>query len=442
MVDVSNKDRTSDSSAAYTDDAPRFGSRRLHSPEALKILENGKIRRQMLSSRGKESPDLTPIDCAATVDSDASTADTPSLSYSFDSSPDITSRPRRSVSNTFHAQVSASSARLSRVHPAVRGEEQARIEQLLANGPPTRAPPSTSQFTAPLQTIKSEAVLPIDADGFKDVFKDDNEEEVSRTLTQLEGKGSPPKLHVDQQTLQCMFGHLKRGQEHPGDRASGLNRNAAAAEKFLAKESQRTIEQDAIARKSAQHIVRQVAAPGHQHSDSTITHTGTAISKWSDSTPSDNPYPRPSEDVFGGRQLASQARVHPSRASRSSSKEMVSIGFPSTIAAKPEVPAPAEDDDADAGTVPSRRSSTTLGKRKPGSVRDARAGLLPATPSFARPTTATQYKRAAKVPVPKGTSPPESVERGRTVSAGKSQPETGRAKVESPKHKGSNSSHN
>lgn len=418
MIEL-NRSRTSNASSDQASTPPQFGNRRLVSPGALQILENGTRRRQMLQYGRQTSSNDVRSERPATSGSEASTAPTPSLTYSFGTSPDLT---LPSSPEPFVPEVRKSTALNS--NPPGRGfAAPVHRSGNLQLGPPftmpgqdtesdtfdnsgsmlLRAPPSTSPFTPPLQTIHSQALLPTREADSND---DSDEDELARTLSHLEGKSNVPSPDVNKQTLNKMFGHLKLGQDGADRNKDTFHQNAAAAEKYLAMNEAADAEPQAVGGSDDTTKIQHVAPATTNHQ----IHQP-ALSKWSNSTPSDNAASQPSTDttaqsaVTGLRPLGSPPVAR---------KDNASIGYPSTTPATDGRGTP-----ADSPTVPARQSFTMLDVRKPGSVRKARENMQATTPSFARPTQAAQSKRASRQPTPhsKTLIGPETVERGRQVSA-------------------------
>ena len=434
MVDV-KRDQYSESPLARTSGTPTFGSRRLASPDALKILENGKMRRQMQHTARNETPAGLHCGRASATESDDTTADTPSLSYSLTSSPEAPSAPTSSE-NTLHSKSSRNgeqatpsniltSLQTTPEQNAAEPQHQFRYNdnvnhnmlggEMLA---PIRPPPSTSPFTVPLQTIPSEAVLSV---GPADLDEEANDQWV-QALSQLEGKGSPPKTDVDHQILQQMFGHLKRGHDKSNHNSTAFHQNAAAAEKFLAMRASNASGTETRNLATTAGSTDDVTHGAERELDeiASTTKKQIMISKWSNSTPSDKVSP-PSQGLCPEPQNSETTEATSQSRRRSSSKELVSIGYPSRIPGRTGTTDVAGTEDAAAiASIPSRRSSPTLSKRRPGSVRAAREGLQATTASFARTTASAESRKTAKPPTPgtRAFSIPEPAQRGRVVSAG------------------------
>jgi hypothetical protein len=277
------------------------------------------------------------------------------------------------------------------------------------------APPQTSPFVAPLETIPSEAFLSVDAND----LNDEGREELIKTLSHLEGKGSPPKFDVDNETLLQMFGHLKKGLERNPHNSVAFAQNAAAAEKFLAMRGSSILEvkglgddrgcaHDSKAR-SSQTLQDDLPAP-------TANKRQTIVSKWSTSTPSDKALSPPSDDIGS---VLQHPTIPKPRAKTPSLQEPVSIGYPSRIPSRISTPAMQTGDDAaTVANIPSRRSSPALSKRKPGSVRAAREGLQVTNASFARTTASAESRKTLRTPnsSTRAFSIPDASQRGRMTT--------------------------
>ena len=281
------------------------------------------------------------------------------------------------------------------------------------------APPQTSPFVAPLETIPSEAFLSVDANA----LNDEGREELIKTLSHLEGKGSPPKFDVDNETLLHMFGHLKKGLERNPHNSAAFAQNAAAAEKFLAMRGSSILEVKGLGddRGSARHSKDRISQ-ALQEGDPTAAadKKQTIVSKWSDSTPSDKALSPPSEEIGSALQYPTIPKARPKMPSL---HEPVSIGCPSRIPSRVTTPVmPTSHAAAVVPSIPSRRSSPALGKRQPGSIRAAREALQVSNPSFARTTASAESRKTARPPNPstRAFSIPEPSPRGRLTTIEKS----------------------
>ena len=214
----------------------------------------------------------------------------------------------------------------------------------------------------------------------------DNEtrKHITRTLSLLEGKGSPPKMEVDNETLLQMFGHLRRGLEKAPKVASFV-KNVTAAERFLAQpeysasQSQRT--------KMEPHMMpyANFANLGNgenvrrDHDDKPrpqLLPIEPVLSKWSNSTTSDKRVSPVVDNISPRNTIAAAPSIHLKPPKRSPPEPPRSIGYPSRVPAKANaLIGPGESGAATPPNPVRRISSPTLGKRKPGSVRAARETL-------------------------------------------------------------------
>lgn len=248
-------------------------------------------------------------------------------------------------------------------------------------------------------------------------FDADTKAQITRTLSLLEGKGSPPETEVDNETLLAMFGHLKRGLERAPQPTSFLE-NAAVAEKYLAQPL--TTESKDLSEPTY------AEAPQLYHGDSEtpqLPPIEPIASKWSDSTTSFQAMPSLGQAVStsNSRILISTETNYPAPPGRPPPNPPRSIGYPSNIASK----ANALIGSGDAVAIPPdnlrRLSSPTLGKRTPGSVRAARETLHRSRGGFAAPTVSAESKKTVKMPTPntKPFSFTSNTHRGRVSSANK-----------------------
>lgn len=222
---------------------------------------------------------------------------------------------------------------------------------------------------------------------------------ITRTLSLLEGKGSPPKTEVDNETLLSLFGHLKRGLERVPKTASFID-NAAAAEKFLAQ-----ADNSRASAAGGAHVKANVADGG----DQLRTASGTpqlppieqVASKWSDSTTSLHGLSPISEGVSPRHTNAPKTEKPLPPPKRLPPDPPRSIGYPSRIPSKANVLIGPGASSAPASSVFDRdASSPTTGKRTPGSVRAARETLQQVRGGFARTTASAESKKTAKMPTP------------------------------------------
>lgn len=439
MVDV-KKDAAPTPPMPKTSGIPTFGSRRLASPDALRILETGKLRRQMqrTPTNGSSNPKM---EHKSTSFSDTTTNKTPLLFRSVNSSPDAAFKKSSREYGTPESgsydedEIPTPSDRSLRF-PRVADQQCRRATSLSTYQDvedyntfdddatfAIKAPPQTSPYAAPLQTIPSQAMLSLDAND----LNDETRNQLIRTLSHLEGQGSPPKFDVDNQTLLQMFGHLKRGLGSNCHSSAALIENAAAAEKFLTQRGSSTVEVKGLGRRTDAAVQTKPSnadASGEELAVSDSKKKRTVASKWSTSTPSVKALSHPSEGI--GPDLQEPLSTKPSRLTnsfRESWQEPVSIGYPSRFPGRvTTMDLQASDDAAPVASIRSRRSSPTLSKRRPGSVRAAREGLQTATASFARTTASAESRKTLKMPAPntRAFSIPEPSQRGRMMAADKS----------------------
>lgn len=242
---------------------------------------------------------------------------------------------------------------------------------------------------------------------------------ITCTLSLLEGKGSPPKTEVDNETLLRMFGHLKRGLDKIPKTASFVQ-NAAAAKEFVAQATGDVPQQAQVSAEAPLHLKpgpgadeQRVGEYGAQEQLPTVE---AVASKWSDSASS---LEGVSEDVSlrNTSTVAAKTR-HPKAPKRLAPDPPRSIGYPSRI------PSKASAFSVSTATPPNviRRSfSPTLGKSKPGSVRAARETLHQVRGGFARTTASAESKKTVKMPTPDTKIPSlaDDRQRGRVPSAEK-----------------------
>ena len=408
MVEM-KKDQPVAPAIPKTSTVATFGSRRLASPEALKILENGKMRRQM--QRTPANAGSKPQVRTLNQESETAEAKVPSSSYSMTSSPgagrsvmshqqdtsDSSSEHDDGTPTPYDKSLHFQTETCRNSKPALTSTaSQSGVVQGRFGGdvvPSIRAPPQTSPFVAPLETIHSEAVLTVDAND----FNDETREELMRTLSHLEGKGSPPKFDVDNETLLHMFGHLKKGLERNPHNSSAFVQNVAAAEKFLAMRGSSILEVKGLGDGRPTSKENWTDEPIENARATRTEKRQTIISKWSTSTPSDKALSPPSDDNNIGHRPPRVSKTRPKTPSLR--QDPVSIGYPSRIPSRMTITnTQMVDDAATIASIPSRRSSPTLSKRKPGSVRAAREGLQIANASFARTTASAESKKAARTP--------------------------------------------
>jgi len=248
-------------------------------------------------------------------------------------------------------------------------------------------------------------------------FDADIKAQITRTLSLLEGKGSPPETEVDNETLLAMFGHLKRGLERVPQPTSFLE-NAAVAEKYLAQPL------PTESRDFTEPTYAEASSPSHARSGTPqLPPIEPIASKWSDSTTSFQAMLPLGQAVStsNSRILISAETNFPAPPGRPPPNPPRSIGHPSSIASN----ANALIGPGDFAAMPldnlRRLSSPTLGKRKPGSVRTARETLHRSRGGFAALTASAESKKIVKMPTPntKPFSFTNHASRGRVSSTNK-----------------------
>ncbi|KAI6887789.1 hypothetical protein KC360_g1182 [Hortaea werneckii] len=465
LIDIRSR-RSSGALSAKLEHAkgPSFGRGRLDAPEALKILDQGMKRRQ-LKRTGTNDSTMTSATASTRVFTQAAT---PSLDYDRGSSPDCTNGP----SSSDEEEVFTPTGRPNEFWAASSGLQ--RPPNFCVDGigkfvdksfePMSRAPPSNSPYTQPLQTIPSQSAFPTsDVEGaalqrssskfaamrkrlsdlqsehadYTTVFRhgpvpentrvsliellneyeeedarlsgdgcptldDDARRHITSTLFTLEGKGDSPTLEVDNETLHSMFGHLRACLEKTPKTASFFE-NAVVAQKYL--DQPESVPQ----RLHLQHGLRTgpstVMHNFEQSTTSSLAPIMPVASKWSESSTSAQ------DGVSGSDHVSPRNTQHlqlgpapfvakPGPVRRTPPDAPRSIGYPSRIPDK--VNALLGTGESGVATpVPVRRtSSPTLGKRKPGSVKTARETM--AKGGFARTTASSESKKSLKTPTSTG----------------------------------------
>ncbi|KAI6804356.1 hypothetical protein KC361_g226 [Hortaea werneckii] len=465
LIDIRSR-RSSGALSAKLEHAkgPSFGRGRLDAPEALKILDQGMKRRQ-LKRTGTNDSTMTSATASTRVFTQAAT---PSLDYDRGSSPDCTNGP----SSSDEEEVFTPTDRPNEFWAASSGLQ--RPPNFCVDGigkfvdksfePMSRAPPSNSPYTQPLQTIPSQSAFPTsDVEGaalqrssskfaamrkrlsdlqsehadYTTVFRhgpvpestrvsliellneyeeedarlsrdgcptldDDARRHITSTLFTLEGKGDSPTLEVDNETLHSMFGHLRACLEKTPKTASFFE-NAVVAQKYL--DQPESVPQ----RLHLQHGLRTgpstVMHNFEQSTTSSLAPIMPVASKWSESSTSAQ------DGVSGSDHVSPRNTQHlqlgpapfvakPGPVRRTPPDAPRSIGYPSRIPDK--VNALLGTGESGVATpVPVRRtSSPTLGKRKPGSVKTARETM--AKGGFARTTASSESKKSLKTPTSTG----------------------------------------
>lgn len=463
LVDVTSQNAPRQPVTATIENSPSFGARRLVSPNALAILDQGTKRRLQRAN----------TDCSTASTTSSSTRvlnldDPPANSLEHTSGPSSSDDDEVTTPTQAHSPFSGLVKKPSRefglVHESEFESGQLDVPRL------RRAPPTKSRFAGPLQTIHSQSVLPTYPDHSQKADRDttsppmrasgvakglsdlrnahsifskkqnrqantvldnaqaplkglpgvaeaeeggshgrgksehDIDKHLDRTLSILEGQGTPPDAAIDNDKLQEMFGFLKKGVGK-ASKSNSLVANAAAADMFLG--------QAALMQPDVQHATsrdREVSQPTGEEDGLgdrvDAAAQSKAASKWSNSTPSAPP------------NSTELPRSDPSR----------SIGYPSAVRipsiATSELFNKSTKNDAD-GT--SRNSSPTLGfgkrvlEKTQGSVKHARESI-PARGNFARMTAASASKKNGRTlaSTTRSVRKPEDLQRGRASLLGPS----------------------
>lgn len=419
--------------------SPTFGQRRLISPGALAILDQGRKRRLLRLNTNNSRASDSSQRVAHTV------REVRARKYSGGSSPANTTGASSSDEDEVTTPVSQPSLpRSGSMAKLTLGDAATdRFEPLsspIDNPRLRRLPPSNSRLTRPLETIPSQSILIPEEPEVKSLPKsrfstvatqlsqaqtkdlpstdantlrganreqlremlnavqtEDDEREkdgvpgfdtetknhLTRTLSQLEGQGTPPSEFVDYDKLQAMFGQITWSTSNAPARNTHLD-NVAAAFRFVERGSVSSTQLEMRGRED-QEFQTLVETHGH-HTTMDTANSTPAISKWSDSTPS---------AIGDSTELLRKAALS-------------SIGFPSatnipSITAKSP---PLEDEQASGPDIPTRNSSPTLGsakiyqeKKSTGSVRRARDNMnMGERGGYASMTKASVNKKTAKTP--------------------------------------------
>ncbi|KAK0338041.1 hypothetical protein LTR91_013113 [Friedmanniomyces endolithicus] len=314
--------------------------------------------------------------------------------------------------------------RLSDLHTAHADYTAARI------GDRARVPESTKYSLLELLNEYTSQDSHYSKDGCS-VLDAETKKHITRTLSMLEGNGSPPHTDVDNETLLRLFGHLKRGMERQPESVSFID-NAAAAEQFLAHANDgNMVVHDAAGKITGAHSTSPNREAKKSPTDAMppLPLIEAVASKWSESTGSVEALSPVSSQV-SPRHLQNLTRTNQLHGppQRTPPDPPRSIGYPSRISSKASALIGPGEPGVAKPPVPFRRpTSPTLGKRQPGSVRAARDTLHHMKGGFARTTASAESKKSPKMPTP-STRPlqlPEISQRGRVVSSEhtRSQPE-------------------
>ncbi|KAK0777442.1 hypothetical protein LTS02_014687 [Friedmanniomyces endolithicus] len=306
--------------------------------------------------------------------------------------------------------------RLSDLHTAHADYTAARI------GDRARVPESTKYSLLELLNEYTSQDSHHSKDGCS-VLDAETKKHITRTLSMLEGNGSPPHMDVDNETLLRLFGHLKRGMERQPESVSFID-NAAAAEQFLAHANDGSmVVHDVAGNITGTHSTNlnreEESSPADARPPLPLIEA--VASKWSESTESVEALSPVSSQV-SPRHMQNSTRTNPLHGPprRIPPDPPRSIGYPSRISSKASALIGPGEPGVGYPPVPLRRpTSPTLGKRQPGSIRAARDTLHHMKGGFARTTASAESKKSPKTPTP-STRPlqlPESAQRGRVPSA-------------------------
>lgn len=409
---------------------PTFGTRRLALPEALQILENGKLKRRMKQSEADVGECDSQRDRSYTLESDISTttaATTPSLSFSLTSAPENAwwsssngiraggwdcNSPNESLPHASELLQEQHSQGAAPSQPAPQSRDEEDGQSLNENFDDVlpyyaNAPPTTSTHASPLPTIHSEVALSANV-----AYSDSGDGgELDRALSRLEGKGTPPKTSIDQHALLQMFGNVKRAFETSAPTSTTFAENVATAEKYLAQQHSQSANEHERQRNGAGILGQTPISINKEH---------TVVSKWSESSPSDKELSPLAQGSHTEREAAAEQRRQ-DVTNTISLENSLSIGYPAVIPTSGTTPnLSSSDETAASPTVARRQSSPTFSvpkgkKNVPGSVSRARERAQIA--GFARTTASAESKRAPKPPTPNNKiCEPETVSRGRKSS--------------------------
>ncbi|TKA65604.1 hypothetical protein B0A55_09899 [Friedmanniomyces simplex] len=314
--------------------------------------------------------------------------------------------------------------RLSDLHSAHADYTAPRI------GDRARVPESTKYSLLDLLNEYTNKDHHLSKDGYG-VLGAETKKHITRTLSMLEGNGSPPHTDVDNETLLRLFGHLKRGLERQPESVSLVN-NAAAAEQFLAQANDgetevRDVGGNILGTQSTEADHEESQADTNPH----LPPIETVASKWSESTGSIQAL-SPVSSQLSPRQMQSTTKTDQLNGppQRSPPDPPRSIGYPSRLSSKASALIGPGGSGAATPPVPFRRlSSPTLGKRKPGSVRAARETMHHMKGGFAGTTASAESKKSSRMPTSniRPLQLPDSGQRGRVPST-----EKARSQAEAP----------
>lgn len=250
----------------------------------------------------------------------------------------------------------------------------------------------------------------------------ETKEEVTRTLSMLEGTCGPANTAVDLEHLSSMFGRLKSGFEK-APKSAAFVEDATVADRFLARRGSTSSDQVICAQVIGSHETPLITRGNEGDADSQLSRSKTVASKWSTSTASAKERPFSSGNTSSRQNTLSMEFEDlppgpPPKDSHPSHPK--SIGYPSRVPGKAHrILGTDERETSNFKSTTRRSSSPTLGNRVPGSVRAAREKARDAAGSRANQISTTKVE---KLPTPNtrvfrmSQDPP----RGRLPSADKS----------------------
>ncbi|EMC98645.1 hypothetical protein BAUCODRAFT_376493 [Baudoinia panamericana UAMH 10762] len=280
---------------------------------------------------------------------------------------------------------------------------------------------------------------------------EDRKRQFTRTYSLLEGKGTPPRIHVGNEDVREMYSKIMRRIEKSSPKRPSSLDNAAPADTSLAQVGNISVTGtsnlvfDDVSNCEPTEIF--TAFKRHQHDEAELQPTETGVSKWSESTASvkrTSPVAAqaPSHE---GTTLGRQPVISTFPPRRSPPHPPQSIGYPTTVPSKAyKLIGPGQS--GHVGPAGSSHRYNVLpaghGRHQPGSVKHARDTIDQSMARFARNTSSTQAKRstksASKMPTPntKLLEVASDDQRGRVASSEVRQSVTGHAKKTKvcPKH--------
>nr|OQO31458.1 hypothetical protein B0A51_01666 [Rachicladosporium sp. CCFEE 5018] len=497
LVDIKGRRSSAIPTPLKSERGLSFGGRRIESPDPLKILDHGIKRRQLRRANTNETSSTVSTVPTKVLNSDA----TPPLGHSIPGSlesatgsstedeEEVTTPSDTSLHFVKHGYKPKHLSKVAGSHYAGATLKVYDEAEVILGKPP----PSNSPFTGPLQTIPSEAMLPVMHEhdssqtgncqpkvvikptefpafaqrlsslqdqhvaanrrtygsntiddttktGLVTLLREANHEDalisqcgsqgldkktkqdITRTLSLLEGKCGPPTTEIDPEQLFSMFGRLRSGFEK-APKSAAFVEDATLAERFLARRDSSPHQvqvPDEVAAEDLQQQIDRFDRVSHPSMSKTLT------SKWSESTSSaKGPPPDIDHSMISDIDTSATtwdgfaAAPHPLDVQGTSSGSNGSIGFPS-LSKVHQILGPDERSIQSQQASVRRTSSPVLGSRLPGSVRNAREMARNAADGVGR-ATASRKKKSDKTPATSAPLQEESAElpRGRLTFAHK-----------------------